>query len=57
MVGATAFMETLELAVELQRARSARTASASASTSIRTIFAATPLMKRHWSADRFTAET
>ena len=37
MVGATAFMETLELAVELRRARlRRRTASGSASTSIRT---------------------
>ena len=36
MVGATAFMETLELAVELRRAATARTASGSASTSTRT---------------------
>ena len=36
MVGATAFMETLELALELRRAATARTASGSASTSIRT---------------------
>ena len=36
MVGATAFMETLELAVELRRAGTARTASGSGSTSTRT---------------------
>ena len=36
MVGATAFMETLELAVELRRPGTARTASASGSTSTRT---------------------
>ena len=36
MVGATAFMETLELAVELRRVGTGRTASGSASTSTRT---------------------
>ena len=36
MVGATAFMETLELALELRRAGTARTASGSGSTSTRT---------------------
>ncbi len=36
MVGATAFMETLELALELRRAATARTVSGSASTSTRT---------------------